>query len=399
MKRSEGKQTPEELLDSRLKPGERILWKGRPVERSWTGWDTGKLLFGSALFGVCLIFFLMLPQVLDLWFDVRMKFYRALSCIGIFISVLVVISLLIHSLRLITSPWRKRKTRRNTRYLFTDRRLIAVTPEPFLFFPSSQKFCLDVYPIPRRRRIRILPYKDDTGDVILKYRKRGSFIMEGIKHPEEAANILKKLMVPHFSSESEGLSSSADGNQPVDAPEEILNRKLKPKEQVLWKSRPVERYWTFSVVKKIMSGTAMLIFPLVFILGIWSSTTRFILSDPIFYFFVVGLVCIGLAIFSNLIYSLNSFAAPWKERKRRRNTLYILTEHRLITVIDQSIRTYSVHKIKGIRYRPRRNGSGDIILKYGKKRVFRFKDIMNAREAVDILKNLRTAQPTPERER
>lgn len=90
---------------------------------------------------------------------------------------------------------------------------------------------------------------------------------------------------------------------------------------------------------------------------------------------------------------------PWKERKRRRNTLYVLTEHRLMTIIDHSIRTYSVHKIKGIRHRLRKNGSGDIMLKYGKKRGFQFKDIMNAREAVDILKGLRTTQPTPERER
>lgn len=99
------------------------------------------------------------------------------------------------------------------------------------------------------------------------------------------------------------------------------------------------------------------------------------------------------------IIPLNAFAAPWKERKRRRNTLYVLTEHRLMTIIDHSIRTYSVHKIKGIRHRLRKNGSGDIMLKYGKKRGFQFKDIMNAREAVDILKGLRTTQPTPERER
>lgn len=70
-----------------------------------------------------------------------------------------------------------------------------------------------------------------------------------------------------------------------------------------------------------------------------------------------------------------------------------------MTIIDHSIRTYPVHKIKDIRHRLRRNGSGDIILKYGKKRVFKFKDILNAREAVDILKSFRTAQPAPERER
>lgn len=42
-----------------------------------------------------------------------------------------------------------------------------------------------------------------------------------------------------------------------------------------------------------------------------------------------------------------------------------------MTIIDHSIRTYPVHKIKDIRHRLRRNGSGDIILKYGKKRVFK----------------------------
>lgn len=229
--------------------------------------------------------------------------------------------------------------------------------------------------------------------------------MEGIEHPEKAANTLKKLVPLHSSSPPAVLNSSFESDQPVGSrrcskgdhsPEEILNRKLNPEEQVLWKSRPEEQYWTFAVARKILYGTIMLIFPLMFTLAVWPSATRFtisFLSNPIFYFFIVGLLVSGLAIISSVNYSLNSFAAPWKERKLRRSTLYALTEHRLMTIVGHSVRTYSVHKIKEVRQQLRRNGTGNIILKYGKKRIFKFKDIINAREAVDMLKSLRTPRP------
>ena len=408
MKRSEGKQPPEELLASRLKPGERILWKGRPVERSWTGWDTGKLLFGSALFSLCAAFFLMLPTFLSLCFDARMKYYRFPSVLGILLAALIITPLLVSSLYLLTSPWRKRTTRRNTRYVFTDQRLLTIVRETPLFFPSSQEFRFHSYPIPRRRRIRTYSCKDGTGNVILEYRKGGCFVMEDMEHPREAADVLKKLVNQHNASASAALATSADRDQSVlprrchdgiDASEEIWSRKLKPGEQVLWKSHPMERCWTFVGTRQFLYGIFLFILPLALTLGGWQRVTSFPADGrftPVFYFFIPGWICIVLGA---IYYPLNAFAAPWKERKRRRNTLYVLTEHRLMTIIDHSIRTYSVHKIKGIRHRLRKNGSGDIMLKYGKKRGFQFKDIMNAREAVDILKGLRTTQPTPERER
>ena len=146
MKRSEGKQTPEELLASRLKPGERILWKGRPVERSWTGWDTGKLLFGSALFSLCAAFFLMLPTFLSLCFDARMKYYRFPSVLGILLAALIITPLLVSSLYLLTSPWRKRTTRRNTRYVFTDQRLLTIVRETPLFSPPHKSSASTLIP-------------------------------------------------------------------------------------------------------------------------------------------------------------------------------------------------------------------------------------------------------------
>ena len=126
MRRSKNKQSPEKLLDSRLKPGEQVLWKGCPAERNWTCGNTGKFLFGTVLFSLCLAFFLMLPQFVDLWLNTRMKSYRNFSGIGLVISVLIITSLLVHSLHLLTSPWRKRKTRSNTRYIFTNQRLITI---------------------------------------------------------------------------------------------------------------------------------------------------------------------------------------------------------------------------------------------------------------------------------
>jgi hypothetical protein len=407
VKRSNDTQTAEELLDSRLKPGEGILWKGRPVKRSWTCRDTGKLLSGSVLFSLCAAFFLMLPSFVNLCFDARMKSYRSLSVIGILISLLPITFLLVSSLHLLTSPWRNRRTKRSTRYAFTNQRLITIIRETPLFFPTSQEFRFYAWPIPRRRRIRTFLYKDGTGNITLEYRKGGSFVMEDMEHPREAANILKKLVNIHYASASAASASSVEKTQPVmrakysngiDAPEEIWVRKLKPGEQVLWKSRPAERCWTFVVTRQFLYGTFLLILPLALTLGGWLRVASFPTNprfNPVFYFFIMGWFCIVLG---SSYYPLNAFAAPWKERKRRRNTLYVLTEHRLMMIIDHSIRTYPVRKIKDIRHRPRRNGSGDIILKYGKKRIFKFKDIPNAREAVDILKSFRTAQPVPERE-
>ena len=284
MKRSEGKQTPEELLASRLKPGERILWKGRPVERSWTGWDTGKLLFGSALFSLCTAFFLMLPTFLSLCFDARMKYYRFPSVLGILLAALIITPLLVSSLYLLTSPWRKRTTRRNTRYVFTDQRLLTIVRETPLFFPSSQEFRFHSYPIPRRRRIRTYSCKDGTGNVILEYRKGGCFVMEDMEHPREAADVLKKLVNQHNASASAALATSADRDQSVlprrchdgiDASEEIWSRKLKPGEQVLWKSHPMERCWTFVGTRQFLYGIFLFILPLALTLGGWQRVTSF----------------------------------------------------------------------------------------------------------------------------
>lgn len=410
MRRRKDSQTPEELLYGRLKAGERILWKSRAVERGWTYQDTWKLLFGSVLFSLCTAFLLMLPVFLNLCFDARMKSYRPLSWLGIFFSVPMIVCLLVSSLHLMISPWRKQKSRRSTLYVFTDQRLITLIRETPLFSLSSQEFRFHAWPIPRRRRIRTFLHKDGTGNVILEYRKGGSFVMEDLEHPRETADALKKLVNLHYASSSAALASSVEKDQPITprkcandirAREEIQGKKLKPGEQVLWKSRPVERCWTFAATKQILYGAFILIYPLAVTLGIWQRAINFPTKDwfnPIFYFSILGLICGALAAIFSLTYTLNSFAAPWKERKRRRNALFVLTDHRLMTIIDHRIRTYSVRKIKDIRHRLRRNGSGDLILKYGKKRVFKFKDILNVREAVDILKSFRTAQPAPERE-
>lgn len=148
----------------------------------------------------------------------------------------------------------------------------------------------------------------------------------------------------------------------------------------------------------MLYGTALLLLPLALVFATWQTAielTADTLYTPTFYFFILG-VLIASVVWA---YPINAFASIWKERKLRRNTFYVLTQHRLITVMDQRIRTCSVHKIREIRQRLHRNGSGNIILKYGKKKICRFKDIINAREAVDILKRLRSGDVPPERER
>ncbi len=396
MRRNKDRQSQEELLDSKLKPGERVLWKCRPVERNWTVDDTRKLLLGTILFSLCLAFFFMLPHFLHLCLHARPNFFQRLSCIGLMITVLTVVLLLAYSLHSLLSPWRKRKKRRNTLYVLTDQRIITLIRE---FFSTD--------PIPKRVRLHVHPHQDGTGDVILKYRKIRNLEMKDMKDPRQTADTLKKLMTFHSSPALQHgprqvakRIPSCTENASISSvfPEKILNRKLKTGERILWKNRPVKRFWTFSVVRKMLYGTALLLLPLALVFATWQTAielTADILYTPTFYFFILG-VLIASVVWA---YPINAFASIWKERKLRRNTFYVLTQHRLITVIDQRIRTYPVHKIREVRQRLRRNGSGNIILKYGKKKIFRFKDIINAREAVDILKRLRSGDIPPERER
>ena len=69
-------------------------------------------------------------------------------------------------------------------------------------------------------------------------------------------------------------------------------------------------------------------------------------------------------------------SAPWRERTSRRNSLYALTDRRLIAITGEaalffkgcSIYTRSFHKLRNVRLHPARNGAGDIILEYGGKK-------------------------------
>ena len=100
-------------------------------------------------------------------------------------------------------------------------------------------------------------------------------------------------------------------------------------------------------------------------------------------------------------------SAPWRERTSRRNSLYALTDRRLIAITGEaalffkgcSIYTRSFHKLRNVRLHPARNGAGDIILEYGGKKKVILREAARPQEAVDILKRLGQKQSSAEQEK
>lgn len=79
--------------------------------------------------------------------------------------------------------------------------------------------------------------------------------------------------------------------------EELLARKLKPGERILWKSRPAERYWTFPVARRMFFGTILLVYPWCFILAVWRDAGHFWegeLPGSLLYFSLAGVIAGGI---------------------------------------------------------------------------------------------------------
>ena len=192
--------------------------------------------------------------------------------------------------------------------------------------------------------------------------------------------------------------------------EELLARKLKPGERILWKSRPAERYWTFPVARRMFFGTILLVYPWCFILAVWRDAGHFWegeLPGSLLYFSLAGVIAGGIPAMLALAGGVRLLSAPWRERTSRRNSLYALTDRRLIAITGEaalffkgcSIYTRSFHKLRHVRLHPARNGAGDIILEYGGKKKVILREAARPQEAVDILKRLGQKQSSAEQEK
>lgn len=173
--------------------------------------------------------------------------------------------------------------------------------------------------------------------------------------------------------------------RPIRSPEKILSGKLQPGEEILWTAHPEERLWTWTVVKRLLQGCVLLA---VFITGI-----RWVWSHSGLAFLFLLLVSLPVS-YVLLIFLINFLAAPWLERPRRRNSLYAVTNRRLITIIKPStlfitetVRTYPIRKLKYVHQKLHRDGTGHLILGYSRRRRFIIKDVPQPGEVADLLKN------------
>lgn len=182
---------------------------------------------------------------------------------------------------------------------------------------------------------------------------------------------------------------------PIRSPEEILSGKLQPGEEILWTAHPEERLWTWTVVKWLLQGCLLLA---VFIPGIrwvWSH------SGLAFVFLFLASLPVSFAL---LIFLIDRLAAPWLERPRRRNSLYAVTNRRLITIIKpntlfitQTVRTYPIRKLKYVHQKLRRDGTGHLILGCRRYRHFTMEDVPHPGEVAVLLKNrIRKGIPPPD---
>ena len=173
--------------------------------------------------------------------------------------------------------------------------------------------------------------------------------------------------------------------RPIRSPEKILSAKLQAGEEILWTAHPEERLWTWTVVKRLLQGCMLL--------AVFMTGTRWVWSHSGLAFLLLLLASLPVS-YILLIFLINFLAAPWLERPRRRNSLYAVTNRRLITIIKpntlfitETVRTYPIRKLKYVHQKLHRNGTGHLILGYGRRRQFIIEDVPQPGEVADLLKN------------
>lgn len=194
-------------------------------------------------------------------------------------------------------------------------------------------------------------------------------------------------------------------------PKVILARKIQPGEEILWEGRPVKRHSPFHYVQCVLKECALLFFFFMMILMAIACLLSYFEEPPppqpsrlfsyVIYPALLLLGTIGALVFTTfalifLFYAMALLFSP--ALKRRHRDLYVLTNRRLIALLaDESplargygIYSYSLHKIKY-----RRDGTGNVILQYGKREIFEFNDITDAGNARDILKWLKKSPSFP----
>lgn len=168
----------------------------------------------------------------------------------------------------------------------------------------------------------------------------------------------------------------------------ILKAKLRPGETILWKAHPAVRLWSYTIVKSMLMSCFLLGYSAAVMTGIWIAVqenpqTVRIKLVILFYFFIA---C------ASMFRAVNLLASRQQERDNKRRSLHVLTNRRLITITwtfkhQQQVRTFSTHKLSHVRTKLRRNGTGRLILGYGRGRKKRYviRDVTRLREVAAML--------------
>lgn len=136
-----------------------------------------------------------------------------------------------------------------------------------------------------------------------------------------------------------------------------IDRELEAGERVVWKGKPIPRFFTPSSTGAFLFALPWTAFAIVWMLG----AAEFKMPDfnegkDLFPLFGVPFLLIGLGMLSS------PFWAYWRSLK----TVYVITEKRALTfdggVFTTTIRSYAPHKLQDLFRREKSNGTGDVLI-------------------------------------
>lgn len=189
-----------------------------------------------------------------------------------------------------------------------------------------------------------------------------------------------------------------------------VDRELDPEEEIKWIEQPIPQFLTMYSLSTFLFAIPWTSFSIFWIWGAFQ-TTNFSDSGensqtPNFFNFfpLFGLpfLAIGIALLST----------PFWEWRRKRNTVYLITNQRAIAIEggtplqgilpmkgnqSQTIKSFSPEQLNNVYRREKTNGSGDVILAvrertdskgYSYNQEIGFFGVRNAKEVEDLLKEL-----------
>jgi hypothetical protein len=188
-----------------------------------------------------------------------------------------------------------------------------------------------------------------------------------------------------------------------------VDRELDPEEEIKWIDQPIPQFFTMYSLPTFLFAIPWTSFSIFWIWGAFEATSsnskQGAQAPDFFYLFpLFGLpfLAMGIAMLST----------PFWEWRRKRNTVYLITNQRAIAIEggtplqgilpikgnqSQTIKSFSPEQLNNIYRREKTNGSGDVILGvrertnskgYSYNQEIGFFGVRDAKEVEDMLKEL-----------